>query len=127
MNQKQRIVLALYLVAFSYCFVWIPWSVSSSDRYGTDRQRLGYGWVWAGPQYPNSLARVRAERASGKADFSDVDDFVAREAARDQWDATSRYSVPDIPIVSFRIIALSAVAGAAVLLAGVAKRSAISN
>lgn len=50
MNLKQRIVLALYLVALAYCFVWIPWSVSTSGRYGTDHERLGYGWVRAGPR-----------------------------------------------------------------------------
>ncbi|MBZ5584732.1 MAG: hypothetical protein LAQ30_21475 [Acidobacteriia bacterium] len=48
-----------------------------------------------------------AEHPSGKPDFSDVDDFVAKEAARDQWDATSRYSIPDLTLVAFRIIALT--------------------
>jgi hypothetical protein len=69
-NKAQRIVLALYLLFIAYCFVWIPWSVTTTGRYGADHQRLGYGWVWAGPRFSPSTT-------SDAKDFSNVDQFVA--------------------------------------------------
>jgi hypothetical protein len=113
----KRVVLGIYLLSVAYCVVWIPWSVTTSGRYGTDHQRLGYGWVWAGPQYPRSPG----QNSAGRYGFADVDGFIAEDATRSQWDATSQYAVPDTMLIAFRIIAATAVAGAAFILAGISR------
>jgi hypothetical protein len=123
MSRVQRSVLVTYCLSLAYCCVWVPWSVTSSDRYGTDHQRLGYGWVWAGPQYPSSLAKINpprhAERPSETPDFPDVDEFVADQAQQHQWDAMSRYAVPDTMLMVLRAISLTLVSAAAFLLTGI--------
>jgi hypothetical protein len=100
-NKAQRIVLALYLLFIAYCFVWIPWSVTTTGRYGADHQRLGYGWVWAGPRFSPSTT-------SDAKDFSNVDQFVADSVEHNR---ISPHAMPDATILLFRIIAVTAVAG----------------
>jgi hypothetical protein len=106
MSKIQRVVLALYFVSLAYCFVWIPWSAGS--------ERLGYGWVWAGPRFSPSPAR-------DVKDFSDVDQFVAEANAHSRISASA---MPDTLIILFRVIATTAIAGAVFLLVGIAKRPA---
>jgi len=108
-SKLQRIVLAIYLLSLAYCFVWIPWSAGP--------EHLGYGWVWAGPRFSPS--------ASGDVkDFSDVDQFVAEANAQARISASAK---PDTLIILFRVIAATAVAGAALVLAGIVKHPATSN
>jgi hypothetical protein len=126
-SNVKRVILGIYFLSIAYCVVWIPWSITTTDRYGTERQRLGYGWLWGGPRYPRQgqySVREIDKPPNTKPMFADVDDFVAEAAAREQWDATSRYAIPDVILVAFRIIAVTAVAGAAFILAGIAKPSA---
>jgi hypothetical protein len=59
-------------------------------------------------------------QAQGKQPaFSDIDDFVESEAKRRELDATSPYALPDAMLVTFRIMAVTGVAAAAFVLAGV--------
>lgn len=116
MNQARRIVLILYCLLLAYCFVWIPWSITSSDRYGTSHQRLGYGWVWAGPRHPTWTKPKQQGQYSvcdldpppgtqAQPDCSSVEDFESQQAER--WDAVSRRARPDMTLVAFRFITIS--------------------
>jgi hypothetical protein len=127
LNRLQRIVAAIYFLSLAYCFVWVPWSVTTSSRYGSSRQRLGYGWVWAGPRYrptpPDSTERTIS--------LSDIDTSppleTPEEMAKRQYDEASSYAVPDLILIPFRLVAFTAVAGAAFLLASPAKNLAKSH
>jgi hypothetical protein len=84
MNTAQRIILIVYCVLLLYCCLWIPWHIHvyASDYRHFPDQRVGYGWLWAGP-------------ISG-------------------WNA--RYATPDIPLILLRILAVTAIAGIALLI-----------
>jgi hypothetical protein len=138
MIKTHRIVLALYFLAVAYCFVWIPWSVTSSNRYGTNHERLGYGWVWAGPQYPTwSKPRQQGQFSvrdldpppgtKATTDVSDVDDFAAQQSEQRGWDAASRHAVPDMTLVAFRVIAISLIAAGTLSLSAFRKKSAAAT
>jgi hypothetical protein len=50
-NRRQHLVLIVYCAVLVYCFLWIPWRVQlgiGRIRY----ERVGYGWLWAGPPLP---------------------------------------------------------------------------
>ena len=55
MKQAQRVVIVVYLLAVAYCFLWVPWCIHwhvPSDSYKPPAlERVGYGWLWAGPRY----------------------------------------------------------------------------
>jgi len=127
MGKPQRIILAIYCLSLAYCLVWIPWSVTSSDRYGTNCQRLGYGWVWAGPQYPDESAVIGwpryPQKTAGTASVSDIQEFTSHS----EWDGASSYARPDLPLVFFRLIALSLIFVAASVLASFRPKSATLN
>jgi hypothetical protein len=150
-SRLQRIVLAIYFLSLAYCFVWVPWSITSSDRYGTDHERLGYGWIWAGPrlqfhssekvslEHPTAVTGTAnlkdfvpeqtSKQPANAQEFSDVDAFVAAQtqgypSEQEQWEARAKYAFPDMTILAFRIIAATTITGAAFLLAGIAKNSA---
>jgi hypothetical protein len=122
----QRSLLATYFFSLAYCLVWVPWSITSSDQYGTDHQRLGYGWLWAGPQSQHSSSSP-PQTGTAQTAFSDIDDFVANDPAPQQWDASFRYAIPDTILVVYRIVAITALMGAAFVLAGIQKRTSVSG
>jgi hypothetical protein len=109
MSKPQRIVVVIFCLSLAYCFAWIPWSATSSDRYGTYTQRFGYGWVWAGPQNPEESMTIRWPEHSGgtagTASFSDIREF----SPRSEWDARSSYGRPDLPLIAFRLIVLTSI------------------
>jgi hypothetical protein len=74
-SHPQRIIFSLYLLSLAYCFSWVPWLATRSSRYGTEAQRFGYGWVWAGPEYPCALAEIESpkpvEQSAKKAPSAD--------------------------------------------------------
>jgi hypothetical protein len=52
MKRAQRIVVILYCLLLTYCFVWIPWHEPARHfAEGAIRpaEDLGYGWLWAVP------------------------------------------------------------------------------
>jgi len=118
MRRSQRIASVVYCLGVAYCFVWIPWSVTSSDRYVTSHQRLGYGWIWAGPQYPEQSAQINRPQhlgtTTGTASLSDVQEFTPHY----EWDVTSAYARPDFPLIALRLVALTLIFVAAFLLSG---------
>lgn len=109
MSRVQRIVLITYCLSVAYCCVWVPWCVTGSDQYGIYRQRLGYGWVWAGPRFSPG----HAEHGD---DFSDVDRFVAEYNAHA---SNSPAAMPDMPIIALRLAAATAVTATALLATGI--------
>ena len=133
---SKRIILAVYCLALACCCVWVPWSITSSDKYETSHERLGYGWVWAGPRYPRWMRqqgqyspkdvdpvadnKSSSEQKPVTPDFSDIDQFVAteskEEAARDRWDTRTPLAAPDLRVIAFQVIAVSLVAVAGIFL-----------
>src|SRR5450755_705303 len=99
MTKSHRIVLVSYCLLLAYCCVWIPWCI---PRHDSTCERVGYGWLWAGP-----------------AIKGDVFDQVFPDP-HPQWDR----AIPDLELMALRILAASAVSGAAFLLAGMRKSSA---
>jgi hypothetical protein len=53
MSKAQRVTLTLCCLLVVYCCVWVPWhrhiSATHEVWYADDFRRLGYGWLWAGP------------------------------------------------------------------------------
>lgn len=95
MKRSQRIVLVFYCLLIAYCCVWIPWHVP--NRAATTYERAGYGWLWAGP-----------------SPKGDIFDQIAA-------DPNMQRAVPDLELMGFRLLAVSAVSGAAFLFAGILK------
>jgi hypothetical protein len=46
MSKPRRIVVILYCLLVAYCLIWIPWCIPHRNQ---QCQRVGYGWLWAGP------------------------------------------------------------------------------
>jgi hypothetical protein len=118
MRTTQRIISTLYILSLAYCGAWIPWSLTSHDRYGTTRQRLGYGWVWAGPQYhkSSSIPPAPPPNNTQKSGTASIDDIVEGaptqpldpEAEKQrEWDAISRLAAPDATLIAFRVADIS--------------------
>lgn len=122
LSRPQRVIVSLYLLSLAYCFCWIPWLSNSSNRHGTDTERLGYGWLWAGPRYPRSLTHTEAPKSTEP--FGDVDEFVAAAQAREQWDIASSYAAPDLRLIAFRLAVLTTLGGALFVAAGLLPQKA---
>ena len=125
MSRPKRLVCTGYLLCVAYCCAWIPWCLVTNTRDGHDRARLGYGWIWAGPQYPDSSITINwrslRRKDTGTARLSDIEEFS--EADRENWDSMSRYAVPDAAILALRIATLTLLFLATVTLAGITQRS----
>jgi len=125
MSRPKRLVCTGYLLCVAYCCAWIPWCLVTNTRDGHDRARLGYGWIWAGPQYPDSSITINwrslRRKDTGTARLSDIE-----EADRENWDSMSRYAVPDAAILALRIATLTLLFLATVTLAGITQRSGTS-
>src|ERR1019366_2444511 len=51
MNRVQRVIVVIYLLAVTYCFLWVPWCIhwhTTSDSRRLPLERVGYGWLWGG-------------------------------------------------------------------------------
>jgi len=127
MTRAQRIVLILYCLLLAYCCVWIPWKGTND----LGRQRMGYGWVWAGPQYPRPPAPLAVPTATPKKsdqpvpsyESSEVEEYDPVGDQHREWDSMSRFAIPDLTLISLRIIAATALAGAAFIATLLATRS----
>jgi hypothetical protein len=97
MNRLQRIPLVLYCLLVVYCCVWVPWHIVPP---ADPAIRTGYGWLWAGPLPPTPDASAYSDLPSGS------------KVLRPTSDANGPLSSPDIPIVGFRLLAVTALAGA---------------
>jgi hypothetical protein len=91
--------LTLYCILLLYCCLWIPWRVQW--QYPTDvthlagPYRVGYGWLWAGPDIFHGYPR------------GDM----------------NTYATPDIPVILLRFLAATSIGAAAMLAAGVGTRT----
>lgn len=116
----QRAVVAVYCAALVYCIIWLPWCVT---LYGSARfprppvcQRVGYGWLWAGPaqhQHAGDIFdQVGAQSASPVMVVENPDpSHVAR---------------PDMELVVLRVLAATLLFVGATLLVGVLRKPASS-
>ena len=87
MNRSQRIVVVLYCLLVVYCCVWVPWHVVQGA--GTDGfVQFRTGYGW--------LWEGPTRYAEGRANV---------------------YATPDLPIIGLRLLAATALAGTAFLLA----------
>jgi hypothetical protein len=117
MRKAQRVTLILYFFMLAYCCAWIPWK-GTNDLGG---QRMGYGWVWAGPRYPKPPAPLAVPTTTPEKADQPVASYESWEVEEGdpvgdqhrEWDSMSRFAIPDLTLFSFRIIAASALAGAA--------------
>jgi hypothetical protein len=105
MTKTRRVLLATYCLLLAYCFLRVPWSISYRNSIS---QRVGYGWIWAGPDHNDKHGDIFDQVAA-----KDYASSVPWERAR-----------PDVELIAMRLIALTAVCGASfVLTAFVEQRS----
>jgi hypothetical protein len=109
MNKAQRIVLIVYCILWAYCCLWVPWRVpiSTHNRY----ERAGYGWLWAGPYRSAPIVYDPPQESVKGWQVSREED--ARPPART--------AVLDVPLIGMRLLAATAIGGAAFLIAGMLK------
>lgn len=112
MNRAQRITLIAYCSLFAYCCLWIPWHVKLRYPPGP-YERVGYGWVWAGPY--RSAPIVHDPPIKTSEGFQ----VLSEEDPRSRWaDLTAE---PDLPLMALRFAAATALSAAAFLFAGLWK------
>lgn len=104
MSRAQRIVVIVYCLLLVYCCLWIPWHIPYRNSLP---QRVGYGWLWAGP----ALASLPAPPSGFRLDYEPP------------WDRAR----PDMELIALRLLAVTAISGAAFLVAGMLKSAAILN
>ena len=110
MNRAQRVVLAAYCLLIFYCSVWVPWCVSGKRSYESYHERVGYGWLWAGPHRDATIAFP--SKTDPDTTYEEVD-------ARTRGDEDT--AMPDLPLVGLRFLAVTALAVAAFLIVGVVR------
>ncbi len=59
-KKLRRVTLSFYCLLVAYCLLWIPWCVPHRD---STCGRVGYGWLWAGPAYPEEASASVSEPA----------------------------------------------------------------
>lgn len=116
MNKVQKIVLVAYCLLLAYCCLWIPWCISQRNFACV---RVGYGWLWAGPSPKGSIfAAVTTE-----APVPPPPPGFTIDNPEPTWERAR----PDLELMGFRLLAGTAIFGAAFLLAGIFKSSAARN
>jgi hypothetical protein len=89
MTHSQRIVLVLYCLLVVYCCVWVPWHVQLHISQELNRPTsIRMGYGWVWAGPSQSVP----------------------------WD--DQHSTPDLPSIGIRLVAATALAGAAFVLAG---------
>jgi hypothetical protein len=95
MNRSQRVVVILYCIVLLYCSVWVPWHVQwhyPADFSRPMNERVGYGWLWAGPQ------------SGGLHGFDAIN------------------ATPDFGVIALRVVAVTVAAAASFMLAGLTRK-----
>jgi hypothetical protein len=122
MSRSQRIVAVLYCLLVVYCCTWVPWVFMMPHAEAqASKMQQGYDWVW-------SVGCEPATAASGKVDLS-----AGIEEAK-PGDSAPKFEVVDAPppspchgfkvggldmtAIGLRLLAATALSGAAFLLAG---------
>lgn len=104
MNRAQRIVLVAYCLMLAYCCLWIPWHVQRNSRFSNTYIRSGYGWLWTGPE---AYCHPPGEHSASLCNIVDP-------PGRVQYDLTA---TPDLELLGLRLVAATAIASAAFILA----------
>lgn len=114
-----------YCLLFAYCLLWVPWCVTRPAVRSQHRvERLGYGWLWAGP-YKEPLHIVSTEPDTGQpAVESNVPYTAFGQASRSSVPDESEYARPDFDLIAMRLVAVTAIFIAVSLLTGVKRRIA---
>jgi hypothetical protein len=103
MNRAQRIVLVLYCLLLAYCCLWVPWRIPFRNSLP---ERVGYGWLWAGPAEGHGNVHVPPPPSG----FT-IDPEPRWERAR-----------PDLELIAFRLVAVTSIAAAGFLLSGMLRK-----
>jgi len=112
MNREHRTIFIADWFLGAYGCIWIPWPVELGSPQGA-YERIGYGWVWAGPYRSASIVYDPATKAS------EGWQILSEEDSRSSWaDLTAE---PNPPLMALRFIAATAFAAAAFLSAGLLK------
>lgn len=110
MNLLQRIIMILYCVLLVYCCLWIPWYYAAGNR---GYVRVGYAWLWVGP------TKTQPPPDIFPADASVPPEGVTLDAPQAAVKHPIPRARPDMPLISLRLIAATALGAAAFLLAGI--------
>lgn len=126
-TKVQRVVIACYCTLLVYCLVWIPWCVV---LYGSARlphppvcQRVGYGWLWAGPSQHSHVGDIfdRLAETSVPAPPAGVtlDPVIVIENPD-----PNHVARPDMELIALRLLAATLIFAVAMLLAGLRNKVA---
>lgn len=118
MNRMQRIAVILYCFLLAYCCLWVPWHVRLRSPSGA-YERVGYGWVWAGPYRSAPIIYNPPENIGNGYTV------LSAEDPRSSWEDITAEA--DLPLMGIRFLAATAVSAAAFLIAGLQKSSATRN
>ena len=115
MNRAQRLVLILYCLLLVYCCVWIPWCISNRN---VVCERVGYGWLWAGPSQ-NATIFDRIVEAT-EAPIPPPPPGITLDNPEQTWERAR----PDLELMALRLLAATLICGAAFLMAGMFRSQA---
>lgn len=113
MNLAQRIILITYCILIAYCSLWIPWRLKLRVPEGA-HERVGYGWVWAGPYRSAPIVYDPPIRLSNGTEI------LGEEDLRSSW--TDLTAEPDFALLVLRFLAATALSSTAFLSAGLLRR-----
>jgi hypothetical protein len=106
-NRPQRFVLIVYCAFIAYCSVWIPWRINYPEG---AHERVGYGWVWAGPhRSPPVVYKPPIETPDGLK-------ILTEEDTQSSWRDLN--AEPDLLLIVLRLVAVTAILATVFLLVG---------
>jgi hypothetical protein len=126
MNRSQRIVAVVYCLLVVYCCAWVPWIFMMPHAEAqASKVQQGYDWVWAVGCDPPTAAKVDLSAGNEKAKSGDtVPKFEVVAAPPPSPCHGFKWGEPDIAAIALRLVAVTALSGAAFLLTGKWKTTA---
>jgi len=155
-NRWQRVIVVVYCLMLTGCFLWLPWCVSQQQDY----VRLGNAWLWSGPYEvkwfysceSNLVARwdiaandwicddVVEPKSTGHALLSDIDEKATAslkgtanletppkvKAKHIGYKKYLPYAQPDNRLILLRLLAATTICAALFVTAGLWRRGLIS-
>jgi len=118
MTRSQRIVCAIYCLLIVYCCVWVPWRVIVPSL-GEVQQ--GYDWIWAVGCEPPIIASQKPDLPAEIGDAKPIDpapNFEVVDRPPPSPCHGFKSGGPDVAAVALRLLAVTALCGTGLLMAG---------
>lgn len=115
MSRTHRIIAALYCLLVAYCLTWVPWSIEHkpTPRLSSSTERVGYGWLWSGPKSIDPWAVVSVQPENDP--YAHYGGHIETPTPISKH---NEYARPDFALIAMRLIVVTCISLAALLLAG---------